>query len=98
MSTGVTPGEKFDSFIMETISARATKLDEFYDAVESAIISGDFTLTEEDKKPVSSSNKQKKWRRTVRNRLGSYWKDRLAFNPEAVPRYVVHRRAMCINL
>ena len=76
MSTGVTPGEKFDSLIMETISARETKLEEFYDAVESAIISGDFTLTEEDKKPVSSSNKQKKWRRTVRNRLGSHWKDR----------------------
>ena len=76
MSTGITPGEKFDSFIMETISARATTIDEVYDTVERAIISGEFTLTEEDKKPISSSNKQKKWRRTVRNRLGSYWKDK----------------------
>jgi hypothetical protein len=76
VSTGITPGEKFDSFIMETISARATKLDEFYDAVESAIISGDFTLTEEDKKPISSYHQQEKWKRTVRNRLGNHWKDK----------------------
>ena len=76
MSTGITPGEKFDSFIMETISVRAKKIGEFYGMVERAIISGEFTLTEEDKKPISSSNKQKKWKRTVRNRLGNYWKDK----------------------